>query len=184
LVIAQQRSDMSQDIPGAPATASTLEPEPYTVSRNAASQRKRTALMASSDAAQQRGQPLQLSGLQTAVLERLKKLLNTEEDSVVITNAQARDGPIVHVTEAWSRMCGCSPEHAVGKNPRMTQGEGSDRETIRMMGHALTQQKACKVRLINYRSLPDGSTIDSNSAFWNCITVRAWTCLVCHCKHI
>ena len=96
-------------------------------------------------------------------------LKQVDKDTFVIVRDTDDGG---HVTEAWSRMCGCSPEHAVGKNPRMTQGEGSDRETIRMMGHALTQQKACKVRLINYRSLPDGSTIDSNSAFWNCITVR------------
>ena len=54
---------------------------------------------------------------------------------------------------------------AVGKNPRLTQGEASDKATMHTMRCALDQQRACKVRLINYRG-------GSNNAFWNCLSVR------------
>jgi len=62
-------------------------------------------------------------------------------------------------------MCGYRMHEAVGQNPRLTQGEASDTATLRAMKIALTQQRACKVRLVNYRG-------DSNDKFWNCLSVH------------
>jgi len=95
--------------------------------------------------------------------------MGPNEESVVITNAQARSSPIVYVTPAWQRMCGYCEADAVGKNPRMTQRKDSDPETVRMIGRALREQKPCKVRLINYRG-------DTQAPFWNCLTINPIFC--------
>jgi len=73
--------------------------------------------------------------------------------------------PIVYVTQAWQQMCGYRMCDAVGRNPRLTQGEYSDSDTLRSMSLALRQQQACKVRLVNYRG-------GSNTTFWNCLSVH------------
>jgi hypothetical protein len=62
-------------------------------------------------------------------------------------------------------MCGYTTREACGQNPRLTQGENTDPETIRHLSHALQQHKPCKVRLLNYRGY-------SGEPFWNCLTVH------------
>ena len=49
-------------------------------------------------------------------------------------------------------MCGFTYDEAVGRNPRVTQGEHSDPATIGMMSSALREHRACKVMMLNYRS--------------------------------
>ena len=62
-------------------------------------------------------------------------------------------------------MCGFSYKEAAGKNPRLTQGEASDQTTIQHMSSALSQQRSCKVMVLNYRSgLP-------NAPFWNMLSI-------------
>eukprot|EP00325_Prymnesiales_sp_UTEX-LB-985_P021927 CAMPEP_0174715486 /NCGR_PEP_ID=MMETSP1094-20130205/21245_1 /TAXON_ID=156173 /ORGANISM="Chrysochromulina brevifilum, Strain UTEX LB 985" /LENGTH=430 /DNA_ID=CAMNT_0015915061 /DNA_START=13 /DNA_END=1305 /DNA_ORIENTATION=+ len=107
----------------------------------------------------------QLTSVQRAIIRRFIGMLNTEEDSVVITNPLQQHGPIVYVTNAWQDMCGYSNERAIGQNPRLTQGEGSCPETIHSMGRALSKGHACRVRLINYRGY-------NNEPFWNCLSVQ------------
>jgi len=108
---------------------------------------------------------LQLSSLQRAIIHRLRGMLDTHSDSVVITNPLSPRSPIVYVTEAWQEMCGYSMSQAVGQNPRLTQGENTDKETIRGMGIALSERRSCKVRLINYRGY-------NHEPFWNCLSVH------------
>jgi len=108
---------------------------------------------------------LGLSAVQKAIIKRMVPLLDSTRDSVVITNPLAQGAPIVHVTQAWQAMCGYTTRQACGQNPRLTQGVGTDPSTIRMLGNALSQQKPCKVRLLNYR----GAT---GEAFWNCLTIH------------
>lgn len=108
---------------------------------------------------------MQLTSLQRAIIQRLRGMLNTSTDSVVITNPLRPCSPIVYVTEAWQEMCGYSMTQAVGQNPRLTQGENTDKETIRGMGIALSEKRSCKVRLINYRGY-------NHEPFWNCLSVR------------
>merc|ERR1719231_1441733 len=54
---------------------------------------------------------------------------------------------------------------AVGQNPRLTQGEVTDPETVASMRRALVAQKPCKVRIINYRGY-------NREPFWNCLSVH------------
>ncbi|KAL3929284.1 MAG: hypothetical protein SGPRY_002023 [Prymnesium sp.] len=107
----------------------------------------------------------QLTGVQRAIIQRFTGILDTSSDSVVITNPLAPSSPIVFVTKAWQKMCGYSMNQAVGQNPRLTQGEHTDQDTIKGMGIALSEQKSCKVRLINYRGY-------NKEPFWNCLSVH------------
>ena len=106
-----------------------------------------------------------LTPLQQAIIKRIDGHLDTDRDSVVITNACERSSPIVYVTRAWEQMCGYSLCEAAGKNPRLTQGERTSKDTCRGMSIALKERRACKVRLVNYRGL-------ERVPFWNCISVR------------
>lgn len=112
---------------------------------------------------------LPLPSDQRRVLTRIISSLNVEESSVVITNPLEKDNPIVYVTKPWERMCGFSYAQACGTNPRITQGEQSDRETIRLMSSALSQQRSCKVMMLNYRS---GLRAQP---FWNMLSISPIT---------
>ena len=107
-----------------------------------------------------------LTTTQRAILRRLTSIMDPEQDSVVITNPLQPQGPIVYVTNAWQDMCGYTTTQAVGQNPRLTQGEGTDPETVKSMRKALTAQQPCRVRIINYRGY-------NHEPFWNCLSVRA-----------
>lgn len=107
----------------------------------------------------------QLSTVQRSIIARIIGMLDTEQDSVVISNPQQPHSPIVYVTNAWQEMCGYNMGQAIGRNPRVTQGEGSDPETIKGMRLALSNEQACRVRLINYRGY-------NHEPFWNCLSVR------------
>ena len=62
-------------------------------------------------------------------------------------------------------MCGFTYDEAVGRNPRLTQGERSDQASIMAMSTALRQQRACKVMMLNYRhGQPD-------RPFWNMLSI-------------
>ena len=71
----------------------------------------------------------------------------------------------MYVTNAWQSMCSYTMPQAIDQNPRLTQGEGTDPETVRSMRKALTARQPCKVRLINYRGY-------NREPFWNCLSVH------------
>lgn len=108
---------------------------------------------------------IDLTASQKTILKRMVSLLRSETDSVVITNPLFSNSPIVHVTQAWQAMCGYTTREACGQNPRMTQGVGTDKDTIKLISAALALQRPCKVRLLNFRG-------DSKEPFWNCLTIH------------
>ena len=114
-------------------------------------------------------QNAQVTPTQREVLHKILKTLDPEQSSVVITNPLLRDNPIVYVTKPWENMCGFSYDQAVGRNPRVTQGERSDPETVRCVSGALAQQRACKVMMLNYR----GGLTDR--PFWNMLSISPIT---------
>ena len=66
-------------------------------------------------------------------------------------------------------MCGFKAQDAIGQNPRITQGKRSQPEVIKDMSHALQNQRACKVRIVNYRSGHE------DQPFWNILTISPVT---------
>lgn len=106
-----------------------------------------------------------LTSVQRAIIYKVMAMLDTSTDSVVITDNLTQGSPIVYVTEAWQEMCGYTMSQAVGQNPRLTQGKETDMASIRSMGEALKQERACRVRLVNYRGY-------NNEPFWNCLSLQ------------
>ena len=49
-------------------------------------------------------------------------------------------------------MCGFASREAVGCNPRLTQGVGTDASVAADIGRNLARRRACKALMINYRS--------------------------------
>lgn len=109
--------------------------------------------------------PVSLNLEQTFVLDRLVAELDGDSASVVVTNPLANDNPIVYVTKSWQDMCGFTFEGAVGRNPRLTQGEHSDTEVIKRISGALKRELPCKVMMVNYRS---GNVA---KPFWNMLSI-------------
>merc|ERR1712087_318039 len=107
----------------------------------------------------------QLTAAQLVTIRHFISILDSEKDSVVITNPLVQNAPIVHVTQAWQAMCGYTSQEAVGRNPRLTQGKDSDPHTIETMKHAICTRRSCKVRIINYRG-------HTHEPFWNCLTMH------------
>jgi len=107
---------------------------------------------------------LQLVPEQRSVLGKMVSTLDADS-SVVITNALHKDNPIVYVTRPWESMCGFSYSDALGKNPRITQGEGSDTSVMAGMSCALREKRACKVMMLNYK----GGLADR--PFWNMLSI-------------
>jgi len=62
-------------------------------------------------------------------------------------------------------MCGFTYGEAVGRNPRLTQGERTDPKVIHAISGALKFQKPCKVQLVNYRGG------EGDKPFWNMLSI-------------
>ena len=64
-------------------------------------------------------------------------------------------------------MCGYSFKEAVGRNPRLTQCAGqSDGDAIVSMSHAVREQRACKVLVLNFRGGHEAAP------FWNMLSIN------------
>ena len=105
-----------------------------------------------------------LTFVQRGCIERLDALLDHGRQSVVVTDALSPNAPIVYVTSRWESMCGYDQRSAVGCNPRLTQGPETDRAAIEGMRLAVKEQRACKIRVVNYRGF-------DQQPFWNCLSV-------------
>ena len=91
--------------------------------------------------------------------ESLKKisLLAFEQsyNSVVITNADVDNPLFIYVNPAFTKLTGYSFEEAIGKNPKILQGEKTDRTVIDRLKKSLKEGGFFQGTTINYKK--DGS---------------------------
>jgi len=106
-----------------------------------------------------------LKPLQREMLLKFMRAVDHSRESLVITNPLIDGNPIVYVTEKWQAMCGFSYSEAVGRNPRLTQGNNTDPQVVETISGALAKRSSCKVQLLNYRS---GSP---EKPFWNVLSI-------------
>ena len=94
---------------------------------------------------------------QKSRLERLRLLdaaVEHAHDMVIVTEAQPIDEPgprIVYVNEAFEEQTGYTRGEAIGRTPRMLQGEDTDREALGRIRAALERAEPAREEVLNYR---------------------------------
>ncbi|MGR3485469.1 MAG: PAS domain-containing protein [Paracoccaceae bacterium] len=79
--------------------------------------------------------------------------------SMVVTNPNIDDNPIVYVNRAFEQVTGYSRVAAIGRNCRFLQCERTDPETVQTLRDAIAARREVTVDMVNARA--DGSE------FWN-----------------
>ena len=93
----------------------------------------------------------------------LDRAVTASTNSIVITDPNQPDGPIVYVNPAFERTTGYTAEEALGRNCRFLQGEDRDQPALGELRAAVSEGRHCTVVLRNYRK--DGTL------FWNELSV-------------
>jgi PAS domain S-box-containing protein len=96
----------------------------------------------------------------TAIRDRAIRATNV---AVVITEPLTSDTPIVWVNDAFTRTTGWTLEEAVGRDPNLLHGPGTDHTVTRRLAEAVGRGESCTITVLNYRK--DGSP------FWNQVSV-------------
>lgn len=89
----------------------------------------------------------------------LAKAVDSAAYSVIITDQQQHDHPIIFCNAAFEKLTGYSKEDILGHNCRFLQGNDRDQEAINDIRNAIATGEICTVALRNYRK--DGTP------FWN-----------------
>ena len=83
--------------------------------------------------------------------------------ALVVVAADAHDHPIVFTNAAFSRLTGYSAEEVAGRNCRLLQGPGTDRQTLDRIRDAVRAGRPVEAQLLNFRK--DGTP------FWNNLSI-------------
>ena len=83
----------------------------------------------------------------------LLALLDPEEaeKSVVVTDPNLPDNPMVYVSEEFERHTGYASAEALGRNCRFLQGRGSDPDAVRAIRYALLAETTFMIDILNYK---------------------------------
>src|SRR5215212_9639988 len=93
----------------------------------------------------------------------LERAVTASTNSIVITDPNQPDDPIVYVNPAFERTTGYAAEEVLGRNCRFLQGEDRDQPALGELRAAVHEGRHCTVVLRNYRK--DGAL------FWNELSV-------------
>ena len=77
--------------------------------------------------------------------------LKSAQRSFCISNAQARDQPIVYASPGFVQLTGYPPAEILGRNCRFLQGPGTDAEEVAKMRLGIEKGEEVHVTLLNYR---------------------------------
>jgi PAS domain S-box-containing protein len=99
----------------------------------------------------------------TDKLRLLDRAVSASTNSIVITDPNQPDDPLVYVNPAFERTTGYAAEEALGRNCRFLQGEDHDQPALEELRTAIHEERHCTVVLRNYRK--DGTL------FWNELSV-------------
>lgn len=91
------------------------------------------------------------------------RALQASTQGAVIVDVRADGQPIIYATPAFELLTGYSTEEILGQNCRVLQGVGTDADTVKLIGAALSGGQECSVEILNYRK--------SGEPFWNELTV-------------
>src|SRR5215217_442718 len=93
----------------------------------------------------------------------LERAVTASTNSIVITDPNQPDDPIVYVNPAFERTTGYAAEEAMGRNCRFLQGEDRDQPALEELRAAVRGGRHCTVVLRNYRK--------DEALFWNELSI-------------
>jgi PAS domain S-box-containing protein len=96
-------------------------------------------------------------------LRLLERAVTASTNSIVITDPNLPDDPLVYVNPAFEETTGYAAEEALGRNCRFLQGEDRDQPAVEELRRAVREGRHHTVVLRNYRK--DGSL------FWNELSI-------------
>jgi diguanylate cyclase (GGDEF)-like protein/PAS domain S-box-containing protein len=82
-----------------------------------------------------------------------KQIVTSARDVILVTKADllSEPGPeIVYVNPAFVQLTGYTEKEVIGKNPRILQGEDTNRDTLKLVRHSLEKQEAIRFEILNY----------------------------------
>nr|AML77898.1 putative LOV domain-containing protein [Christella acuminata] len=100
---------------------------------------------------------------ETALCSSLTLALTRIQQSFVISNPSLPGMPVVYASDKFLHLTGYQKEEVIGRNCRFLQGQETDARVVRQIGDCIKAEKACTVRILNYRN--DGLP------FWNLLHV-------------
>jgi PAS domain S-box-containing protein len=96
-------------------------------------------------------------------LRLLERAVTASTNSIVITDPNQPDDPLVYVNPSFEKTTGYTAEEALGRNCRFLQREDREQPALRELRAAVHEGRHCTVVLRNYRK--DGTL------FWNELSV-------------
>ena len=92
-------------------------------------------------------------------LELLGAILDAFDNTIVVTDPNRADNPIIYVNGGFEKLTGYGPDEVIGNNCRFLQGEDRDQPGVKRLREAVEAGESVDVELRNYRK--DGAM------FWN-----------------
>ena len=96
-------------------------------------------------------------------LRLLERAVTASTNSIVISDPNQHDDPLVYVNPAFERTTGYAAEEVLGRNCRFLQGKDRDQPALGELRAAIHEGRHCTVVLRNYRK--DGTL------FWNELSI-------------
>src|SRR5919107_4618424 len=84
-------------------------------------------------------------------LRFLERGVTASTNSIVISDPNQHDSPLVYVNPAFERTTGYAAEKVLGGNCRFLQGEDRDQPALEELRAAIREERHCTVVLKNYR---------------------------------
>ena len=95
-----------------------------------------------------------LAALDESAIDRMGgNLFNSAPVSIVITDPNQPDNPIVFVNSSFERVTGFSRASALGRNCRFLQGEDHDQPGVHELRRAVEARESTEVEIRNYSAL-------------------------------
>lgn len=93
------------------------------------------------------------------ITDALLAAIACSSEPMALSDPRLPDHPIIAVNAAFEAMSGYAAAEIVGRNCRMLQGPGTDRESARRLGRVIRGGDGCVEWIVNHRK--DGT------AYWN-----------------
>ena len=77
--------------------------------------------------------------------------IDSAKTSIIITDAQRSDNPIIYANKSFCELTGFSINEVIGKNCRFLQGENTQQSKVDKINKAISQQTAITTTLTNYK---------------------------------